>query len=94
MSGTAVVQIAYADRIYILQVGDLQLFLNLGFNLDQVANMVAEKRLPANLRLLLSHPRILKAGPFVGRLDLAKYAKDRHVVTKASSIKSESRSPS
>ncbi len=63
--------------------------------------MVAEKRLPVKLRLLLAHPRILKAGrlvnadlkcleaacgstvTFVGGLDLAKYAKDRHVVRNA-----------
>ena len=63
--------------------------------------MVAEKRLPVKLRLLLSHPQILKAGQlvnadlkcleaacrstvtFVGGLDLAKYAKDRHIVPNA-----------
>lgn len=63
--------------------------------------MVAERRLPHKLKLLLSHPRILKAGrlvsadlkcleaacqshvPFVGGLDLAKYAKERHVAPNA-----------
>jgi hypothetical protein len=60
----------------------------------KVADMLAAKKLPSQLKLLLSHPRILKAGrlvnadlkylevasqssiPFIGGLDLAKYAKD------------------
>jgi len=59
-----------------------------------VADMLAENQLPHQLKVLLSHPRIIKAGrlvnadlkylevacqssmPFVGRLDLAKSAKD------------------
>ncbi|KIM48835.1 hypothetical protein M413DRAFT_59520 [Hebeloma cylindrosporum] len=80
---TAVVQIAYENRIYILQVAD----------------MLAEGSLPQQLKLLLSHPRILKAGrlvntdlgylqaachsetPFVGGLDLAKSAKERRIIS-------------
>ncbi|KAF8878031.1 hypothetical protein CPB84DRAFT_1752008 [Gymnopilus junonius] len=75
---TAIIQIAYDNRVYILQIGD----------------MLAGGKLPRQLEILLSHPRILKAGrlveadlrylqdacqsrdPFVGALDLAKYAKD------------------
>ena len=56
--------------------------------------MLARNELPQQLKLLLSHPRILKVGrlvngdlgylqkachspePFVGGIDLAKYAKD------------------
>jgi hypothetical protein len=63
--------------------------------------MLAAKKLPSQLKLLLSHPRILKAGrlinadlkyleiasqssiPFIGGLDLAKYAKDRQMVSNA-----------
>ncbi|KAF8870351.1 hypothetical protein CPB84DRAFT_1754505 [Gymnopilus junonius] len=82
---TAIIQIAYDNRVYILQIGD----------------MLAGGKLPRQLEILLSHPRILKAGrlvkadlqylqdacqsrdPFVGALDLAKYAKDRHVISSA-----------
>jgi hypothetical protein len=67
----------------------------------KVADMLAAKKLPSQLKLLLSHPRILKAGrlvnadlkylevasqssiPFIGGLDLAKYAKDRQMVSNA-----------
>jgi len=59
-----------------------------------VADMLTENQFPHQLKVLLSHPRIFKAGhlvnadlkylevacqsltPFVGGLDLAKYAKD------------------
>lgn len=70
-------------------------------NSPKVADMLAAKKLPSQLKLLLSHPRIIKAGrlvnadlkylevasqssiPFVGGLDLAKYAKDRQMVSNA-----------
>lgn len=63
--------------------------------------MLVNNELPQQLRILLSHPRVLKAGrlvnadlaylqkaiksqvPFVGGVDLAKIAKDRHVTTSA-----------
>lgn len=61
--------------------------------------MISKGNLPHQLKLLLSHPRILKVGrmvntdlthlqqacnsslPFVGGLELGKYAKDRHVIS-------------
>ena len=64
--------------------------------------MLARGELPHKLKLLLAHPRILKAGrlvdsdlaylqdachsssAFVGGLDLAKYAKDRHIISNIS----------
>jgi hypothetical protein len=64
--------------------------------------MLEKEELPHKLKLLLSHPRILKAGrlidsdlaylqnachsssAFVGGIDLAKYAKDRRVITNIS----------
>ncbi|RXW13073.1 hypothetical protein EST38_g12781 [Candolleomyces aberdarensis] len=81
---TAVVQLAYKNRIFIFQVGD----------------MIANGTLPSQLRVLLENPNILKVGrlidadlknlqaachstvPFVGALDLAKLAKQRCVVHK------------
>ena len=63
--------------------------------------MLSRNELPQQLKLLLSHPRVLKVGrlvngdlaylqkacrspePFVSGIDLAKFAKDRHVVPTA-----------
>jgi ribonuclease D len=60
--------------------------------------MLAQNELPQQLKLLLSHPQVLKVGrlvngdlgylqkachspePFVGGIDLAKFAKDRRVI--------------
>lgn len=68
----------------------------------QISEMLSKGELPHKLKLLLSHPRILKAGrlvnsdltylenachsssAFVGGLDLAKFAKDRCVITNIS----------
>ncbi|KAJ3515878.1 hypothetical protein NLJ89_g1482 [Agrocybe chaxingu] len=81
----AVVQIAFKNHVYILQIHDY----------------VQQHRLPEMLLLLLQNPRVRKVGrmvssdlkllydivrpsaPFVGALDLASYAKERHVVTNA-----------
>ncbi|KAF6764006.1 hypothetical protein DFP72DRAFT_956173 [Ephemerocybe angulata] len=81
----AVVQIAFEQRVYILQISDL----------------IARHRLPEKLIMLLQNPRVLKVGrmvkndlkqledaigattPFVGALDLASYAKARHAVSNA-----------
>jgi hypothetical protein len=67
----------------------------------QVADLLADGDLPRQLKLLLAHPCILKAGrliktdlaylqaachstmPFVGRIDLAKSAKDRRIISSA-----------
>lgn len=67
----------------------------------KVADMLANNELPQQLKLLLSHPRVIKSGrlvngdlqnlqmacrspnPFVGGLDLAKYAKNRRVISNA-----------
>ncbi|KAJ6621548.1 ribonuclease H-like domain-containing protein [Mycena sp. CBHHK59/15] len=82
---TAVVQIAYKNMIYILQLGA----------------MLAGGRISPVLAQVLENPRVLKAGravsgdlkyleqathpsrPFVGAVDLAKMAKDRLVTTNA-----------
>ncbi|EKM74532.1 hypothetical protein AGABI1DRAFT_95562 [Agaricus bisporus var. burnettii JB137-S8] len=79
---TAVIQIAYKSRIYILQV----------------SNMIAQGKLPQQLEIFLSHPRVRKVGrlvdgdlqrlqdtlrpsqPFVGGVNLAKLAKERHLI--------------
>ncbi|XP_006455795.1 hypothetical protein AGABI2DRAFT_76455, partial [Agaricus bisporus var. bisporus H97] len=79
---TAVIQVAYQSRIYILQV----------------SNMIAQGKLPQQLEIFLSHPRVRKVGrlvdgdlqrlqdtlrpsqPFVGGVDLAKLAKERHLI--------------
>ncbi|KAF8799068.1 ribonuclease H-like protein [Phlegmacium glaucopus] len=83
---TAVIQIAYKNRVYVFQISE----------------MLSKGDLPHKLKLLLSHPHILKAGrlvnsdltylqnachsssAFVGGLDLAKFAKDRCVITNIS----------
>lgn len=85
---TAIVQIAYKQQIYILQISD----------------MVAQGTLPVQLRNLLANPHVIKVGrnvgrdlkllaeachstePFKGGLDLAKYAKDRSILTKIKNI--------
>lgn len=79
--------------------------LNRFFNIVpglQISEMLLKGELPQKLKLLLSHPRILKVGrlvnsdliylqnachsssAFVGGLDLAKFAKDRCVITNIS----------
>ncbi|KAF8867530.1 hypothetical protein CPB84DRAFT_1859325 [Gymnopilus junonius] len=85
-SKTAIIQIAYQNRVYILQISE----------------MIRKGELPHQLKLLLSHPHIFKAGwlvdtdlaclqeacysaePFVGGLDLAKYAKEQCVISNIS----------
>ncbi|KAJ7099007.1 ribonuclease H-like domain-containing protein [Mycena epipterygia] len=82
---TAVIQIAYERRVYVLQV----------------ASMIAENSLPQQLKLLLENPNVLKVGklvtadlryleqvcgsktPFVGGVDLATFAKDRDQIPTA-----------
>ncbi|KAF7762010.1 hypothetical protein Agabi119p4_10002 [Agaricus bisporus var. burnettii] len=63
---TAVIQIAYKSRIYILQV----------------SNMIAQGKLPQQLETFLSHPRdtLRPSQPFVEGVDLAKLAKERHLI--------------
>ena len=99
---TAIIQVAYVNRIYILQVIQFDMYKTPRLiDLTQVAEMLINNELPQQLRVLLSHPRVLKAGrlvnadltylqkvskspiPFVGGVDLAKIAKDRHVTTSA-----------
>ncbi|KAF5323995.1 hypothetical protein D9611_008386 [Ephemerocybe angulata] len=81
----AIVQLAFEDRVYILQI----------------SKMVGHSHLPEKLIMLLQNPRVRKAGravnsdlkhleeivqpatPFTGALDLAVYAKERHVVSNA-----------
>ncbi|KAF9529747.1 hypothetical protein CPB83DRAFT_882672 [Crepidotus variabilis] len=83
----AVVQIAFEKRVYLLQISE----------------MVALRRLPEKLVMLLCNPRVRKVGrmvssdlrqlqeavrsstPFIGALDLAGYAKERHVISNARS---------
>ena len=104
---TAIIQIAYENRIYILQV-TIQLIhqvtkIEIELVQFQVTNMLARNELPQQLKLLLSHPRVLKVGrlvngdlaylqkachspePFIGGIDLAKFAKDRRVASTAQS---------
>ncbi|RDB16051.1 hypothetical protein Hypma_003473 [Hypsizygus marmoreus] len=82
---TAVIQIAYEKRVYILQI----------------SGMLAEDKLPHQFKLLLAHPRVLKVSRmvnavlqyleaacgtnehFTGGVELAKYAKERLVVPTA-----------
>ncbi|KAJ7242858.1 hypothetical protein B0H12DRAFT_1236604 [Mycena haematopus] len=82
---TAILQIAYKDHIYILQIG----------------KMLSGATLPKILIQLLANPRVLKVGrsvnadlkylqetvqskaPFVGGVDLAKLAKERLLVSSA-----------
>jgi hypothetical protein len=98
----AVVQIAYDKRVYILQAR-LILFHSKMYYLWflQISEMLSRGSLPEKLIMLLSNPRIRKAGrlvssdlrqlqdslqdapAFVGALDLAKYAKERHVIPNA-----------
>ncbi|XP_006463078.1 hypothetical protein AGABI2DRAFT_119897 [Agaricus bisporus var. bisporus H97] len=85
---TAVVQIAFKKRVYVLQISD----------------MINSGSLPNQLELLLSNPHIRKAGrsvngdlialqkafrrpagAFCGALDLARLAKERNIVTDISS---------
>ncbi|KAH6903571.1 hypothetical protein BKA70DRAFT_1433611 [Coprinopsis sp. MPI-PUGE-AT-0042] len=79
----AIVQIAFEQRVYLLQVSDF----------------LAHRELPESLTMLLQNPRIIKVGrmvgadlkqleravgspaPFAGACDLATYAKARFVVT-------------
>nr|GAT54267.1 predicted protein [Mycena chlorophos] len=82
----AVVQIAYKENIYILQIGE----------------MLQRKALPEQLLNFLREPKVVKAGcrvngdlwqlaaacglppdSFPGALDLACFAKDRYLVTRA-----------
>ncbi|KAF6759179.1 hypothetical protein DFP72DRAFT_1102402 [Ephemerocybe angulata] len=81
----AIVQLAFEDRVYILQI----------------SKMVGHSHLPEKLIMLLQNPSVRKAGravnsdlkhleeivqpatPFTGALDLAAYAKERHVVSNA-----------
>uniref|UniRef100_A0A8H8CGB6 3'-5' exonuclease n=1 Tax=Psilocybe cubensis TaxID=181762 RepID=A0A8H8CGB6_PSICU len=83
---TAIIQIAYQDCIYVLQISE----------------MLAKGDLPHQLKLLLAHPRILKVGrmiksdlsylqkasnssyDFVGGVDLGKLAKDRLLISNIS----------
>ncbi|KAJ7170171.1 hypothetical protein C8R46DRAFT_1266577 [Mycena filopes] len=82
---TAILQIAYKDQIYVIQIGQ----------------MLAGGILPEKLKDVLTNPNILKVGravsgdlkhlqeachslaPFVGAVDLAQLAKDRLVVSSA-----------
>ncbi|CAK5266047.1 unnamed protein product [Mycena citricolor] len=82
---TAVLQLGFKDRIYILQIGQ----------------MLAGSRLPLALKQIFTNPRILKVGravhadlknlqdacastdAFVGAVDLARLAKDRLVISTA-----------
>ncbi|KAF5313428.1 hypothetical protein D9611_008540 [Ephemerocybe angulata] len=81
----AVIQIAFENRVYVLQV----------------SKMIEHRRLPEKLVMLLQNPRVRKVGrmvagdlkqledivkpssPFSGDLDLAAYAKERNVVSNA-----------
>ncbi|KAJ6546376.1 hypothetical protein B0H10DRAFT_2243630 [Mycena sp. CBHHK59/15] len=82
---TAILQIAYKDQIYVIQI----------------SQMLAGNGLPVQLKNILLNPQILKVGravsgdlkylqetcqstdPFVGAIDLAQLAKDRLVVPSA-----------
>ncbi|KAF6763228.1 hypothetical protein DFP72DRAFT_1000650 [Ephemerocybe angulata] len=79
----AIIQIAFENRVYILQV----------------SKMIEHRRLPEKLEMLLQNPRVRKVGrmvagdmkqqivepssPFSGAMDLAAYAKERNVVSNA-----------
>ncbi|EKM75412.1 hypothetical protein AGABI1DRAFT_9421, partial [Agaricus bisporus var. burnettii JB137-S8] len=86
---TAIIQVAYKNRVCILQISD----------------MIAQQELPHQLDLFLSHPRIQKvgrlvagdlsnlqkayrkpSGSFKGALDIAQLAKDRHLITSTANI--------
>ncbi|CAK5267877.1 unnamed protein product, partial [Mycena citricolor] len=82
---TAILQLGFRDKIYILQIG----------------RMLSGGRMPPALKQLFTNPRILKVGravhadlkylqeacastePFVGAVDLARLAKDRLVISTA-----------
>ncbi|KAH9475789.1 Werner syndrome ATP-dependent helicase-like protein [Psilocybe cubensis] len=82
---TAIIQIAYKSSIYILQIGDMlaggTLPSQLRILLENPNIVKAGRLVEADLKHLQTASQSPK--PFVGALDLAKYAKDKMVISSA-----------